>query len=992
MGKTRSASEDVEDVRGAAWIAAQQAGVRIPLTVQQAAAQRIEDAKQQKLQAARLTETLLSKDDDEDTDFTGLNNPRPRRRRNPVDARLFELLDGATRPEAIRAAGMQSALRKLSENTRAPLVEAEIVGLRFSGAYLAGLAWGFKALQKDSLSTDASAVSDMLSGVVGNPDFIKNSIFLDIPASVKVGNKEYTVTPEERGLMQTLFLAGPLYSINARGKLEPRSQTSVAALFARGFRWGAWIECSLTGGSAAETEALRESNLPFQAASREAVDAVEKLRALPQDELGNAARVVANENNARTVTKQGFILTDASLRTLAGGPVIEEAVASIADARKAAEDTYASFVSAALTAQPGDDTSGLRALMSKYESAAQSLRSGLTSLAEQGLDTEKDPVLSSLIEARVVHYLAGRTAPGGRADNRDTRLLRLRDSVSRLLDVYGRPLVPLDKRILANLGLPAMNYGIGYTLESRPSFSEMRSLVIGTTTKGEGKPASTSTLLCRPGNRAVREFSGSFKQYRPHAWTGKDLLNIIWLSPDGQLARLYRGGPSICILRRHPGESLQAFLQEVAENWSLWLTDPVHQRQTKSLAQIVWLGQSGDTSAAMYKLNTKSDRGPLSRSTMAARMRRAGVAIAADGNNLVPPAKAEDRKKRISDGYIIQWGGSDDVQADADVFLDAMQQANLIEHPEVTKVMGQLFGDQVGAKQAASAAENREAPPGLIVLSPPLTEHKMGQHVGIGGTGTLPTDIGTLVTFLLGGAIAGPIRIYDQSYTTERNTRLRSLQAALADEDAPATSQTSVLTNSLAGRLIRDRLNDEEGPRLAIVAGAPVGGSSSEVVEKQDQLESTTKGLITFSKVAGRVMTKNVEELLEMALSAGAPVLVVDTHDVPDSAPRDKSGLTLLAQVAASMAKSKTLYPVVYVTPEKSQRASNSVAALRSELAMAMERAVEDIPIMYATYETLKKYQRTLQRAVANPKRRNPRQREVRQVASLYMRTYPFLG
>ena len=47
---------------------------------------------------------------------------------------------------------------------------------------------------------------------------------------------------------------------------------------------------------------------------------------------------------------------------------------------------------------------------------------------------------------------------------------------------------------------------------------------------------------------------------------------------------------------------------------------------------------------------------------------------------------------------------------------------------------------------------------------------------------------------------------------------------------------------------------------------------------------------------------------------------------------------------------------------------------------------------MYATYDTVKKYKSDLQRAVANPKRRNPRQREVRQVASLYMRTYPFLG
>jgi len=991
MGKTRSASQDIEDVRSAAWIAAEQAGVRIPLTVAQAAAKRIEDAKQQKLQAARLTETLLSKDDDDDVDFTGLNNPRPRRRRNPVDARLFELLDGATGPEASRAAGMQSALRKLSENTRSPLVDAEIGGLRFAGAYLGGLAWGFKTLQKEGLSTDPGAVSEMLTGVVGTSEFLKNCIFSDDPASVTVRNKQYTVSPDEKGFIRTLFRAGPLYSINARGKPEPRSQASVGALFARGFRWGAWVETALTG-SAADTEALRESNLPFKEAAREAVNAVEKLRALPQDELGNAARVLVDEDNETKVTKQGFILTDESLRLLVSGPGVAEAVASIADARKAAEDTYAAFVSAALTAQPGDDTSGLRALMAKYESAAQNLRSGQASLAEQGLDTETDPVVSSLIEARVVHYLAGRTAPGGRADNRDTRLTRLRDSVSRLLDVYGRPLIPLDKRILANLGLPAMNYGKGYTLESRPSFSEMRGLVIGTTAKGEGKPASTSTLLCRPGNRAVREFSGPFKQYRPHAWAGKELLNIIWLSPDGQLARLYRGGPSICILRRHPGESLQAFLQEVAENWSLWLTDPVHQRQTKNLAQIVWLGQSGDASAAMYKLNTKSDRGPLSRSTMAARMRRAGVAIAADGNNLVPPSKAEDRKKRISDGYIIQWGGSDDVQADAAVFLDAMQQANLIEQPEVTKVMGQLFGDQVGAKQAASAAENRDAPPGLVVLSPPLTEYKMGQHVGIGGTGTLPSETGTLVSFLLGGAIAGPIRIYDQSYTTERNTRLRSLQAALADEDAPAASLTSVLNNSLAGRLIRDRLNDEDGPRLAIVAGAPVGGSSGEVVEKQEKLESTTEGLITFSKAAGKVMTKNVEELLEIALSAGAPVLVVDTHDVPNSAPRDKSGLALLAQVAASMAKSKTLYPVVYVTPEQSQRAINSVAALRNELAKAMEMAVDDIPIMYATYDTVKKYQRNLQRAVANPKRRNPRQREVRQVASLYMRTYPFLG
>ena len=171
-----------------------------------------------------------------------------------------------------------------------------------------------------------------------------------------------------------------------------------------------------------------------------------------------------------------------------------------------------------------------------------------------------------------------------------------------------------------------------------------------------------------------------------------------------------------------------------------------------------------------------------------------------------------------------------------------------------------------------------------------------------------------------------------------------------------------------------------------------MGGSSSEVLEEQNKLESTTKGLITFSKAAGKVMTKNVDALLEIALSAGAPVLVVDTHDVPDSAPRDKSGLALLAQVAASMAKSGTLYPVVYVTPERISRAENSVKVLRTQVATALDRDAEDIPIMYATYDTVKKYKSDLQRAVANPKRRNPRQREVRQVASLYMRTYPFLG
>jgi hypothetical protein len=1004
MGARGTSSERIAEKRYSIAEAARQAGVEMPLTVEEAAERRRQATIGKRETVASVFSAPAEKEVTED-DFTGLNNPRGRmrrsrvvRRRNPWGDDLFAILNASTNVEQKLASGIATALEVLASAPTVALPPEAARSVDAAGFYLGAMTWGFRSLGEEGMA-DAAAVSAMLDQVLA-PDFLK-AMGSGAPAAVTVMGQTYTPTDSDRRSFFRQWKAGPFYSVRPDGGVEERRLATAAALFVRGLRWGAWLAVrSAFETSEAERTAISQSSVAFQQQMADAAENIQKLRTLDPKRLGNAARVLAREDDKIVVKQSGFVLTRSSLDVLGGRADVGEAVASVQALRNQAEGAYADFMADVMGASQGEtvDRSALTAKMERYERAGTALREQLRNLELRGLPLDKDPAVVSMIESGVVHYLAGRTRPGERPAPRDTRLLRLRESVSRLLDMYGRPVIPVDQRTLQALGLRALNYGEGYTLESRPSLLEAREIIVRTTAKGEKAPPATATLMCRPGTRAVREFPAPFKQYRPAEWDGKGFLNVIWLSPDGQLARLYRAGASVCILRRHPNEGLQPFLDEVAENWNLWLTDPEHQRQARDQALNVWMGQSGDISGAMFKLNTKGDRGALSRNVMAARMRRAGVGVAADGNSIVPVQRtANFFKEKIDAGYLTKWGDSDAVEADARLFSDAMEQAGLVTPKEADEALNRLLGDRAGAAQAAGADASRDAATSLVVLAPALAEYAGGEIRGIGGDGRLPEGADRVVNFILGQPASGTVRVYDQAYISDGNVRLRSLEAALLTGSDEVNNRALRLVNlSLAGSLIvaRAKEDSESGPKLEIVAGNPAGRSGAEVNALQNELTKSSEGDITFNARAAVLPQTRVDDLTQIALSAGAPVLVVDTHDVPDLVPNDKSALLLFANAVAKMVRSGTVSPIVYVTPEESERARISVNVVRMDAAQKLGIQPEEVPVMYATYATLNRVKSLLTRVAANPLRRrmNPRQREVRQVAASWMRAYPFPG
>jgi hypothetical protein len=383
---------------------------------------------------------------------------------------------------------------------------------------------------------------------------------------------------------------------------------------------------------------------------------------------------------------------------------------------------------------------------------------------------------------------------------------------------------------------------------------------------------------------------------------------------------------------------------------------------------------------------------------MAARMRRAGVGVAASGSTITPTLSGPKLKEKIEAGYITKWGDSFAVEADARLFSDAMEQAGLIGSKEAEEMLNRLLGDRSGSVQAAAAEASRDATTSLVVLAPAMSEYAGGEIRGIGGNGRLPANADKVVRFILSGAPKGTVRVYDRSYVTDGNVRLRSLEAALLTGTDEANKRALNLVDlSLAGALIVARVKEdaESGPKLEIVAGNPAGRSAAEINALQAELTKTAEGDITFNARAAALPQTKVEELTQIALSRDAPVMIVDTHDVPEQVPADRSAINLLANLLAAMVTSGSVSPIVFVTAEESSRAKSQVAVLRTQAAEKLKLQPEEVPVMYATYATLNKAKGLLTRAVANPRtsgRLNPRRRVLEQVAAQWMRTYPFPG
>ena len=633
-------------------------------------------------------------------------------RQNPPDyGSLFTVLDGATANEAKFAKALPSALVKLAKDTKAELTSDEITALKGSGYLLAILTLGFRSIG-DIGNTSSEVVGEMLDQVLKS-EFIK-SLSAEADPFFIVNRTKYSVTGPQRKGLRDGMLAGPLYSVGADGVLAPRNDASVLALFSRGLRWAAWTDVrSTVKVFETETAAIAKDSRssPSSRLSYDPVKLVQQLRDTPTDSLNNAARVLVESTLNEVVPSSPYalVLTPSSLALLTSPQGAVSAVGSIMELRRRAEKAYDAFLSALLPArgEAEERPEILRAFQQKYEQAVADLQRQLQTLEQSGQRFDEDAAIASSSEAAIVHRLVGRTADDRRPGTRDDRLTQLRGPVARHLGMRGRPLIPVDSRLLEAKGLPPMVYGEGYTLSSRPSLQEFSTLITQVTAKSATRPVATATLMCRPGNRSVGEFAAPLNRYKPAGWDELQIGNVIWISPDSRLVRLYRMGAPVCVLRRHAGEPMQDFLDEVAENWNLWLTDPVHQRQGRDLAQVVWMGQSGAKDGLMYRLNSKADQGrPLSRNVMAKRMARAGVSLAKESGELIaPPGALLDTK--MKEGMVKRWSdNATAIEADANMFLTAMREKKLVSLREVDAVLERLFGGE-SAQVAGVARLNR---------------------------------------------------------------------------------------------------------------------------------------------------------------------------------------------------------------------------------------------------------------------------------------------
>jgi hypothetical protein len=423
------------------------------------------------------------------------------------------------------------------------------------------------------------------------------------------------------------------------------------------------------------------------------------------------------------------------------------------------------------------------------------------------------------------------------------------------------------------------------------------------------------------------------------------------------------------------------------------------------------VGQSG--APYLFKLNSSSDKANLSRFSFPRRLKESGGEISADGKRIV--SKDADGtplfRSRVDSGKIAIWAESDEVQADARIFIEAMKAAGLLSDEEADKAFSSVLGGfaSAGAAQAASASASKKAAVAdLVVLAPATTYRQGGEEVAAGGTPTIPTTFrSTVGAFLLNPASPfKKLRIHDRSFTgAPRRVSVMLAErmlgvpnATLTPEQAANKQTMEMLNRSAAGVLMIDALarNQVEGQNLRLVAGETPAKEKA----REGQVERASDGLITFDQDAGRLSSTFIAPLLETALLTAAPIMVVELQDVPtDRSNAQRDGLEMLfsddpgqTSVYKILMKKGTALdvPVVYAYPEVrgAYNVDSRVADIKRKIATELNVTPEQVPLTAIAFENLNENgQRALTRRASNP-----RQRMVRQVAAQWMRTYPFVG
>lgn len=875
----------------------------------------------------------------------------PRKRRNPGSSDILD--DLLIVPSEVRAVLTQAraGLEAAGKGTRLTAIQEGAV--KYIGAICATAS---VILQK--LSPAQRTMPGIIKAVA---EQVYTRSFLQDVRRVIADGREMKVDLEDgsvqidrtaASLIEEATLAGPFYRIDLFGRITLRTSRTIATIFSLSPLLGVWVEA--VGAPPPDLlRALQEAVGPIGSATlQHTEDTVQEVSRRPP------ARVVVLQDGMRILAAGEFLLTPESQDLLPGfrqRVIIPEDVNAL---RTETEKAYKEFLAA--TAEKHSDPQRLQGLATSYESALHRLQA---KLAEAG--SEPDLGYATQLDTRLTHFLAGRVAPGEDRPTQERRMLALSGSAARgekpkpgpvgsYLDFYGRPLFPVRPELLSALGVRPIDYGNGQTLASRLTLSGARALVHATGGKAQ---ISTSTLDARPGiGRGIREFSRPYSGYRPASWVPQGILNVTWLSPDGKVVRLYRAGAMVAMLKRTPGESLLEFLQEAAENWGLWLTDPQHKRSQRQEAQVIWLGQSGDPGALLYRINTAGDRIPLGRNVLARRMNAAGVQ--AKGDKLVLTSKhgSPSYEQAVKQGLIRSWGTPEEVAADAEFYLQALQSAGLATD-EAARAEFQRLLALSGAPAQEEHKQEHEA--SLLAIFAPTGIPRGNEWVATGGTGTVPTGIdSTVYSFILGNKAFTHVRLLDQSF---RLAARRAGTLAAADKLSPrdlAIAQTRILPRSPVAEILVDATAGEADPqtRLTVLAGAP----SKDLVQAEQEISRITSNAIQFSPAVRTIPEDVTTRLLDEALKTRGPILVVETQDVPqDSTEANKksSGLALLVDVYTRLeAQDRILQtPVVYTYPEiRGESAVQQVVhSIRTLLAKKLSVPPTQIPLTAISFGLL---------------------------------------
>jgi len=855
-------------------------------------------------------------------------------------------------------------------------------------AYAAAADWALSKLTKEQ-AMDAGLIAQVRDQVYDSK-FLSSLLRATEAAStpaIKVGDLSFSVNETDLDNFKDLILAGFFYRRGKSGKLQDRNPREISLLLIAGPFASVWVEKFAILYNQAQLHALT-GILP--------IDQLNSIEA-------NVDTIFENEGDERlsrtisanplSVAVPGLFLSESDKLLISSFASAAVSATTLPELAKSTSKAYENLFRAMQDKKR--DPRVIQELIHTYETNLRNLQKQIVAT---GADTENEAKI--LVEAKLMHYLGGRLRLRDTPESVQERLSSLRSSIGSYLDTYGRPLTPINAATYESIGVRPPDYGEGASLKSRMSLQQAANLV--RSSPQTGKSVATSTLMIQPtSGTGISDFARPYMRHKPKGWNDKDLFNVIWLSPDGTLARIYRSGAFIGMFRRPPGTRLAEFLSDVAENWSVWLTDPEHKRLIAKHSLDIYLGQSGDPDGYMYLVHSSSSKTPLARANFVQRAQVVGVGF--DDKNpdklshlkTIPETQALIKAKKI-----VVWANEQTVMEEAQTFVDAMKNSGLLGAQSSVNILRSLIRGAPEIQNDVDAEKSIHSSTVVIFSSPDPT----GKTYGSGATVPMTLEAGkptgdsftkTVLPYLM--ASSTPLRVYDVSFTG--TLRVVALKLALGEFEADnekLQQAKSLMLRTPAGLLLEAYSNFDRQirPSITVVAGEPIKAVPD--LERKLKLKFAD---LKFDASAQRAKENQVESLLIQVMSPGSPVLIVDTLDI--AAPIESShddqrvtGISLLNRVYDYLiANNRATTPVVYAyagirfDKKEVNKIFSSLRMKFAEMAGVDESQIDLRPVSYSQLP-IRGNVNLFDRSV----KLNPRQRMHRQVASQWMRSYPFVG